>query len=184
MIAGPDGVGKTTLSAALAAIVSRDRQVLTFHQRPSVLPKRTNHPVVEPHRNPPYARMMSACKAAYLFLDITLGWFFKVRPFVRSGGWIVIERGWWDIAVDPTRYRIALPYRGLRSLIGHLPQPDLIVVIEVPIGEIQRRKAELPVEELERQKTAWRDLRPPTKVAFLDGTRPVSDLVCQVMEGA
>lgn len=182
MIAGPDGVGKSTLAKALAARVSRDRRALIFHQRPSVLPTRTNRPVVDPHGDPPYTRAISVWKALYLVVDVTLAWFLKVRPFVKSGGWILIERGWWDIAVDPARYRIALPYRRLRSLVSRLPQPDLMVILEVPTGEIQRRKAELSIEELERQRAAWREVRPATKVVYLDGTLPVSALVCRVLE--
>lgn len=87
-----------------------------------------------------------------------------------------------DIAVDPSRYRIALSYRSLRWLISRLPQADLMVILEVPISEIHRRKAELSIEELERQRVAWRAVRPATKVVYLDGTRPASALVCQVLE--
>ncbi|MDQ2913300.1 MAG: hypothetical protein M3T56_08600 [Chloroflexota bacterium] len=125
--------------------------------------------------------MLSVCKVAYLFVDVSLGWLFRVRPFVNRGGSIVIERGAWDIAVDPARYRIALPPQFVRALVGFLPQPSLIVVLEVSIDEAVRRKAELSREELMRQSAAWRAIRPAAKVVFLDGTRPTSDLVCEVV---
>jgi hypothetical protein len=118
---------------------------------------------------------------AYLFVDVNLGWVLRVRPFVNRGGWIVIERGSWDIAVDPARYRIALPLRLLRAIVGLLPQPSSIVILEVSADEAMRRKGELSREEFMRQTAAWRAIQPAAKVVFLDGTRPTADLVCEVM---
>ncbi len=181
MIAGPDGVGKSTLSQAIATQMRGDRSVALFHQRASALPARTNSPVVAPHRYGPYPAVLSVCKMAYLFVDVSLGWLFRVRPFVDRGGWVVIERGAWDVAVDPARYRIALPPQFLRALADFLPEPSLIVVLEVSIDEAMRRKAELSREEFMRQTAAWRAIRPTAKVVFLDGTRPTADLVCEVV---
>lgn len=181
VIAGPDGVGKSTLSQALVAHLSLDRAVKTYHQRASALPVRTNAPVTVPHGAKPYSGFVSLAKTAYLFADVTLGWLFRVRPFVRRGGWVVIERGSWDFAVDPARYRIALPSWFLRSVVGLLPRPNVIAILEVPAEEAARRKAELPNGEFTRQAAAWRAVRPATNVVYLDATRPVSDLVCQVM---
>ena len=181
MIAGPDGVGKSTLSRELVAHLSRDRSVETFHQRASALPARTNAPVTAPHSAKPYWGVASLAKATYLFADVTLGWLLRVRPLVNSGNWVVIERGAWDIAVDPARYRIALPNWFLRSLVALLPKPNLIAILEVPAGEAARRKAELSDGEFARQAAAWRAVRPATDVLYLDGTKPVSELVCQVV---
>jgi hypothetical protein len=29
----------------------------------------------------------------YVFVDFVLGWIVHVRPVVRAGGWVVMERG-------------------------------------------------------------------------------------------
>ena len=182
VIAGPDGVGKTTLARALVACLSPDRAVARFHQRPSILPTRTRQPVTEPHRVPAYGGALSLCKAAYLFADIWLGWRAKVGPFVRRGGWVIIERGWWDVVVDPQRYRIDLPAATLRLFARRLPRPDLMVILEVAPEALAQRKAELPLTELARQMQSWRAVATPTRLLYLDGTRNTTEITRRVLE--
>ena len=82
-------------------------------------------PVTEPHRDPPYHPLASLAKTAYLLVDVWLGWRLRIRPFVRRGGWVIIERGWWDIAVDPLRYRMRQHGRLLWWLGRLLPAPPV-----------------------------------------------------------
>jgi hypothetical protein len=101
---------------------------------------------------------LSRAKVAYLFLDELIGWALKVAPFVRNGGWVVVERGWWDLAVDPRRYRLGAG-DGLAAQLGRLlPRPDATIVLTAPAAVIHSRKAELPIEELDRQLVRWRDV--------------------------
>jgi hypothetical protein len=58
----------------------------------------------------------------------------------------------------------------------------LIVILEVPADEASARKAELSREEFMRQSDEWRTMRPLAEVVYLDGTRPVTDLVGQVLK--
>lgn len=179
VIAGPDGTGKSTLAEGLARRLAARGPVVHLHHRPSLLPRRSAHegPVTEPHAEAPYPPVLSAMKVIYLFIDFLLGWLFKVRPRVRRGGWVVCERGWWDQAVDPRRYRLAsaMPARLLGSL---LPRWDLILVLELSPEEARSRKAELTLDEIARQSSVWRSLLPgKQRVAFLNAARPVEQLV-------
>ena len=179
-VAGPDGTGKTTLCDALTHEVLTGRQVLRVHHRFGVLPARTKHegPVTEPHRNPPYPRLASEAKAVWLFVDFWLGWVFRARPFVRRGGWVLLERGWWDLVVDPRRYRLHPRTRLARSLGHLLPQPDLLVVLEGPAQVLLARKPELPEAELARQMKAWHDVVPARAArVFVDTSQPLADVV-------
>jgi hypothetical protein len=161
-VAGPDGTGKSALCDALTRDFLVGRPVLRVHHRFAVLPARTRHhgPVTEPHARPPYPRSLSEAKALLLFADFWLGWVMRVRPFVRRGGWVLLERGWWDLVVDPRRYRLH-PRTRLTRLLGRaLPQPDLLVVLEGPPAVLRARKPELPEPELARQMRAWRHALP------------------------
>jgi hypothetical protein len=158
-VAGPDGTGKSTLCDALIRGVLRDRPVLRVHHRFGVLPARGGEQatVTEPHRQEPYPAPLAAIKALVLFADFWLGWLLRARPFVRRGGWVLLERGWWDLAVDPRRYRLPPGGRLVRALGRLLPQADVLLVLEGPPAVLWARKQELPEAELERQVRAWHD---------------------------
>src|SRR2546430_12834431 len=104
VIAGPDGAGKSTLSRGLANSITTPIRII--HHRPGILPQRVTDEVTDPRARPPYGRFLSLLKIAYVWSDYLIGWLLRVRPFAKNG-WVIIERGWPDILVDPLRYRIA-----------------------------------------------------------------------------
>ena len=175
LIAGPDGVGKSTLADGLAAGGPVGRKVVRIHQRPRLLPRRTVHegPVREPHARRPYPSWLSALKVLYMYLDVVLGWFVRLRPIARRGDLVLLERGWWDLVVDPRRYRLR-GVGGLSRRLGQvMPQPDLVLILEAPPGLIHGRVPELPEAELARQVAAWHAVLPPDVArVILDATRP------------
>ena len=180
-VVGPDGVGKTTLIEALLEDPLGGVPVMNI-RNVGILPRRTavDVPVTEPHRDPPYSTPLSLAKLGYVFVDYVLGWYLRVARFVRRGGWVVIQRGWWDMAVDPRRYRLNVPGRLLSLLARVLPGPDLILVLDAAPEVVFARKTELSLEELARQQKAWRDLLPPGQGrVHLDASRPVEEVIEQ-----
>jgi hypothetical protein len=195
IIGGPDGAGKSTLAAEVIDRVLSQAPVL--HIRfPRLLPRRDrdrrrarrlgegNSPDPMAPRIYPrsYARGFSSLKALYLFVDFLLGWNIRVSPFVRRGGWVVFERGWWDHAVDPRRYRLrsGRPFVVLGRL---LPRADLVLVLEADPVTIHARKPQLSTEELARQMSLWRRILPRSqRRMYLDAALPVARLVEQVNE--
>jgi thymidylate kinase len=181
VIAGPDGVGKTTLRLALISGPLSDRRVRDGRGQ-ITLPRRTEGPVTEPHRDDPYPAPLSAAKTLYYAVDYLIGWASKVRPWLRRGGWILNERGWWDMAVDPRRYRLRAQPRLVRSLGWLLPRPDLFLILEAPADLTFSRKDELPPTEIERQTRAWRRVVPGwQRRAYLDASLPV-ELISRLAE--
>jgi hypothetical protein len=84
------------------------------------------------------------------------------------------------MAVDPLRYRLDMPSTWLMKLGRFLPIPDLILVLEAPVGTIRERKEELSAEELERQGRAWRELLPERlDRVYLDTRRPPEEVARQ-----
>jgi hypothetical protein len=193
IIGGPDGAGKSTLAAALIGEVLAEMPVM--HIRfPRLLPRRNRErararrlgeggtpdlfgPRVYPQ---PYPWGVSPWKALYLFIDFLLGWRMRVAPFVRSGGWVVFERGWWDHAVDPRRYRLrsGWPFVVLGRLI---PRADLVLILEADPDTIHARKPQLATGELARQMRVWHRILPRSqRRVFLDAALPVPRLIEQV----
>jgi len=178
-IVGPDGAGKSTLIDALVAETLAGAPVLNIRY-PRVLPRRMAEdgaPVTEPHRAPVYPLWLSLAKTAYVFIDYLLGWNLRVKPWARRGGWVIIQRGWWDMAVDPRRYRLSVPARLMWSLGRLLPAADLLLILEAPPDVVYARKTELSLAELERQMLEWRRHLPGgQRHLFLDATLPAAEV--------
>lgn len=172
-IVGPDGAGKTTLIDALSQGILKQWRVKMIRDV-GILPRRyvpTGGSVPEPHKDPPYSMPVSIAKTMYLFGDYLAGWIFDVRPFVRNGGCLIIQRGWWDLAVDPRRYRLAGSGR-VASLLGRfLPHPELLLILEAPPEVMYARKQQLSLEELKRQIEQWHVVLPRRqRRVFLDSS--------------
>jgi thymidylate kinase len=184
MIVGPDGTGKTTLCKALEQQISTRAPVRVLANRRGVeplglLPARAPRGSTSaPHRHPARPLPLSVAKVLYSFVDLYLGWLVKIRPFVRQGGWVVVERGWWDLLVDPLRYRLRLPRWLGRTLAYCMPRPSVVLVLEAPSEVITARKAQLSVPELARQMRAWREILPATqRRLYLDTSAPLQDVL-------
>jgi hypothetical protein len=179
-VAGPDGSGKTSFCEALTAGVLRGEDVRRIHHRFARLPVRGGGTTdtSQPHAQTPYPRGASEAKVLALFGETLVGLLGSARPFVRRGGFLIIERGWWDLAVDPARYRLR-PNVGLVRMLGRLlPTSDLLVVLEGPAELLATRKDECSEEELARQVDEWRKIVPRRQHAlYLDVSLPLVDVV-------
>jgi hypothetical protein len=135
-------------------------KVVILHHRPGVLPRRSamSGPLTNPHALEPYGPLRSSAKVFYLWLDYLLGWVVRIRPALEDGATVLLERGWWDLAVDPRRYRLRASQGLVRALGRLLPAPDRTLILTGSPETIIERKPELPVEELTRQIGAWREL--------------------------
>jgi thymidylate kinase len=178
-VAGPDGAGKTSLCDALVARVLNDRAVRRVHHRVGLLPVRArNVDPTRPHAQVPYPPGVSQAKVLVLFAESLLASFLVLRPFVKRGGIVLVERGWWDLAVDPLRYRLR-PHPWLVRALGLLlPRSDLLIVLEGSSELLASRKDECSDDELARQTEAWRSVvasRIPR--VYLDVALPFEEVV-------
>ena len=96
---------------------------------------------------------------------------------------IIMERGWWDVAVDPQRYRLSAPPWLVRALGTLLRRPDLVVVLWAPPDLLFSRKPELSPSEIERQSSAWRDALPRSiDREYVDVSRTKTEVEGEVRE--
>ena len=185
VITGPDGAGKSTLAAAVVAAAPPDK-VLWLHHRPRLLPSRsggTGEPVTDPYGQQPYPAALGALKVLYYWFDYVLGWMLRVRPLVRSGGAVVIERGWQDLAVDPRRYRLA-GVEGLVTLLGRLlPRATRTFRLTGPAELLLSRTGDnLTLADLQGQLDAQARVLSGRDVVVLDAREPVAGLRNQVLQ--
>ncbi|MGI9533994.1 MAG: hypothetical protein ACR2NW_03515 [Thermodesulfobacteriota bacterium] len=173
VVLGPDGSGKTTLIESLKTqLLGAFRTADTFHLRPNILGRKKNdNPVTDPHGKPTRSYLISIIKAIYYVSDYILGYLLKIHTKLVRSTLVIFDRYFDDIIVDPKRYR----YGGSSWLINFcnyfVPRPDLYLVLDVKENELMSRKQEVSMEELGRQRTAYRNLASKLKNAhIIDGS--------------
>lgn len=178
---GPDGAGKSSIADALTRHArAQGVSVHHIHFRPHIsshkdLPRRATT-VSSPHDREPRSLLVSLLKISLFFV---IYWFAYISRLQRraKAGLVIIERGWFDMYVDPRRYR--LPY-SIRPVVFHLgallPDSMLVVLMSGDPTHISERKEELSIHETKRQIDLWKQLLPQlsTHSIELDTTDPTT----------
>ncbi|HUJ72228.1 MAG TPA: hypothetical protein VLZ30_08280, partial [Verrucomicrobiae bacterium] len=156
---GPDGAGKSTLLPHLQALLhpcTRGQRVVHFCP---MMFRKLNHAVVtEPHSTPPRSTVASWTKVLYYFLDHWLGFLLRELPGRIRGVCTIFDRDFDDLLIDLKRYRLQHVVPLIRFLRPSLPRMDLTIVLDISPDVSHRRKPELPVDELRRQRAAYQAL--------------------------
>jgi thymidylate kinase len=159
-ILGCDGSGKTTLADDLiAALGGRFSETALFHVRPGLIARRApDSPPPYQYGDRPHRRGRWLIKLAGYVVDDSLGYWVKVRPVLRRSGLVLFDRYFDDLLVDPARYRYGGPEWLVRGLCRVVPRPHLILVLDLPEGQVLDRKQELPADELRRLRAGYQRL--------------------------
>ncbi len=122
-LAGPDGVGKSTLTQALLALGGgpfhtriRLGQRRGFFRKPGELLRRPQADANRPHHRRPSNLAGSTARLVYMWLDALVGWLPKIGLARRRTTLVVLERPFVDFAIDPKRYRLSTPPALARAL--------------------------------------------------------------------
>lgn len=163
IVVGPDGAGKTSVASELVRLLEQSGRLVEHrHWCPSVLPRpgrlvgRPQRPSDRPHEVRLHGRPMSSLLVFWFFLDFLVG---DVQDTTRSllrPLTLVVERGWLDLSVDPTRYRLTPASRLVERLGRMLRQPTALVVLAPDVAATSQRSAELSPKEIGRQIQQWR----------------------------
>lgn len=157
-VLGPDGAGKTTLIERMKVrfqdVFKMDsRGVKVFHIRPGLFPtitellKKKGHAEEKPSflREAWHApsRAISLVRLLCFWADYVLGYFVKILPELGRFHVVILDRYYYDLLIDPSRYKIRLPRRVMKSFFSVLPTPDVAFVLDAPPEVIFQRKREL-----------------------------------------
>jgi thymidylate kinase len=159
-ILGPDGVGKSSVIASLhdqiGAAFWGERY---FHWRPQFFARRRPAaPVTNPHGKPARGSLASSLYLTAFLVDYWLGYALLLRQLKPRSYFLLFDRYFYDVLVDPKRMRFGGP-SWLALLYSRLvPSPDLVVVLDADTETILARKAEVPPDEVSRQRGAFRCL--------------------------
>lgn len=162
-IVGPDGTGKSTISALLADRLKGHYPVHSAYLRPGLLPlpgrligKPAPGLVTDPHGRKLQGHLKATLRLLYYAVDFLVGYVVVYVPVLRAGGLVIVERGWQDMIVDSKRYLMPSP-RLAQAVARVIPKPDVVVVLDAPASVVVERKDELSVEEITRQLALWKE---------------------------
>jgi len=161
-VLGPDGAGKSTVITGLrgALLLGFWGKSRLFHWRPQVLfSKRDAGINTAPHAKPARGTLLSMAYLSAFFLDHWVGYLLVVRPLLATSNFILFDRYFHDVLIDPQRYRYGGPVWFAKLLSQLVPAPDLALVLDAKSSSVLARKKELPPDELDRQRRAYRRLQ-------------------------
>ena len=155
---GTDGSGKSTLLRNIAEHPPKWCTGVVVRHLIPILLRRNSEPTTEPHAQPPRGLAMSLVKITYWLIAYTFGYWLSVRPELSRGRLILFDRYLLDAIVDPRRYRYGGPNFLPRLLWRIVPKPSAVILLDAPIEVLRSRKQEVSLEEMARQREAYRVL--------------------------
>ena len=180
---GPDGSGKSSVIDR----VERDlapafRRTAQYRLRPSRR-KSGGTPVTDPHGRPLRGTASSLAKLAFWSVDYTLGYAGHTFPQLVRSTFILFDRYYQDLLVDPKRYRYAGPMFLARLVNRIIPNPHLFVVLDAPSEVLYARKQEISFEEAVRQRDGYLKLvRNLPNGHVVDASKPLDEVVAETEE--
>lgn len=200
-IMAPDGAGKTTFLDALADQIDfyyvsdkSDNRCNVYHFRPRLFPnlgalgKKTNikepdEDFTNPHRAKPAGTLSSLVRISYYWLDYIIGFNYYVRKDVQYDRFSVFDRYSYDLIVDPFRSRINLPIWVRNLYVKCMPHPRIVFNLDADPEVIYKRKQELTLDEIKRQRIEYKKLAMSNKrFVTLDANRSVNESVDEALK--
>lgn len=184
LLVGLDGAGKTTFARNLCATRSF-AAYRYFHWIPGMFAElKFPWPVF---RDLPRKRGRSGGFVAVLFsclrllrnlMRAWLFWVFCVKPLVRRGRLVVLDRFAANYWLDADSVRWAGPSWLLRMFRQFLPKPDVMLLLDAEPSVLAKRKSELSIAELDTQRERLLSLpRLASRVARLDAALAPDEVV-------
>ena len=194
---GPDGVGKSTLIRymeyhLMGILKTETNEMKTFHIRPGVFPTITE---LLNRKRQPNAKtsvfqeawqspsvIISFIRLLCFWFDYMLGYIIKVLPELIKYRVVVLDRYFYDILIDPIRYKIRLPNILMKILFMSIPRPMIIIVLDAPPDVIFRRKGELNEEKIGSLLDKYRNMKNEyDNVHIFPATNPPEELSLAVV---
>lgn len=198
----PDGGGKSTIIRGITERCADDfADISYFHFRPEWLknlgqihisnPTQERCENREPGTEPPpnatphdvklQSKLKSFIRFMYYNVDFIFGTWFKINPLKRKNHLVIFDRYYYDYFADTIRYKYNLSQGLIRGFSRLIPKPDIVFILDADTEVIWKRKQEVPVEEVARQRKAYASILEMNLNAILINVdRNVDEIVAEV----
>jgi len=157
---GPDGSGKSSVAGRVIKRLEttfKADKTRYYHWKPLTFrrSKADIGPVDDPHGQPTRHPLASTIYLFYHVVEFFLGGILRLKPVLFRNGMVVVDRYFYDIMVDPKRYRLNAPTWLVYLVAKTIFKPDLVICLDAPAKIFYERKQEVPFEEVVRQREAY-----------------------------
>ncbi len=148
-ILGRDGSGKSTFSTNLVnSLQSCFRDTSKYHLYPGLIFR--NQPSAEliklPHSQKARSSLLSFFKLELFYIEFFLGYWLKIYPQKVRSTFLLFDRYFIDVLIDPVRYRNTNNQRIIKLFHKMLPKPDVWIILDISSEVLMTRKNELSFE--------------------------------------
>lgn len=180
---GSDGSGKSTVLAQIEHdLAPAFRRTKQYHLRPFFgQPCGNTAPTQNPHDQVFRGLLSSFMKLLLWWADFTIGYAIEVFPRLTCSTLVLFDRYYYDLLIDPKRYRYGGP-RWLAWLIGKcIPRPDVVIFLEAPAEVLMARKQEISLAELTSQRIAYgKQIGKMENGHVVDASKPITEVRTKV----
>lgn len=170
-VLGPDGSGKTTVIEHLEKeLAPAFRKVRRFHLRPHFGKQGAGGAVTNPHASPPRGVIAGLAKMVLFIIDYWWGYIKIIYPAKVRSTMVIFDRHFYDMLVDPVRYRLPNNFWPAKLFAKLVPKPDLWLVLDAPATLLVSRKGELDLTAAEALTNNYRNLAKDLPNAYLVNT--------------
>jgi len=150
VIAGPDGVGKSTACILTKNFLSqRYFKIKHFHFgfRPGLLPTHKKIGFSLPRKKNNFFDFL---RFLYHFVDYWFGYLFKIRPVVVRSGIVLVERYFYDYLLPGKEKGVVVKNKIIKFFLFFLPKPDIFVLLFNKPKIIRKRSKDLTENQIKR----------------------------------
>ena len=111
------------------------------------------------------------------------GYIFNIKFLLARSTTVAIDRYFYDILVDPERYKIKLPEKIIKFFISIVPKPDLTFVITADPKKIYERKKEIQEDKIQEIQNKYLELKKIIKNSYIiDNSKDLQKCVTNVQD--
>ncbi|HOY70141.1 MAG TPA: hypothetical protein PKV03_02765 [Methylotenera sp.] len=170
-VLGPDGSGKTTVIEHIESEFSPAfRKLNRYHLRPHFGKQGTGSVVTNPHASPPRSALAGLAKMVLFLVDYWWGYIRRIYPAKVRSTLVIFDRHFYDMLVDPTRYRLPQRFWPAKLFAKLIPQPDVWLVLDAPPALLVSRKGEIDLTSAEMLTSRYRALAQSLPNAYIVNT--------------
>lgn len=175
---GVDGSGKSiqikNLSVDLKCVSSNNLRL--FHFRPTLTYKTPKEiTITDPHDQKKTSIVRSLSKIIFYIFIYNWGYFTQVLPLLSKNGFVVFDRYYFDLLIDPVRYRFSM--LSVVKIFGFIiPKPDLSICLVGDANEIFQRKKEISINKIENQQKRLKEMDLMSKTYFVNTDNDINQV--------
>lgn len=190
----PDGAGKSTVIEQIKETCSGSFYgVEKCYFRPRLFKNLGSYNRFNPseeikeNKNPHDIKLNGKFKSILRFMfynfDFLLGTILIIDKYKIKKKLVVFDRYYYDYYADMRRYQYSISKKWVDCFRFMIPEPNIVFILDAPSSVIRKRKEELTVEEIEKQRTSFINASKKIKnVVIIDANKDIDVIVNEITE--